>query len=139
MLASHVTRLKSRPIFDSAGLLSDYLRAQLAHERREVVRVLHLDAKLALLSDEIAGIGSIRQAQVHPREIIRRALEIGASAIIPVHNHPSGDPTPSQDDIAFTRRLLGVTRELDLEMPDHLIITPSGWTSLRSLGLMEPS
>lgn len=139
MLASQMTELKEGPVFNSAELLLDYLRARLAHERREVLRVLYLDAKLALLTDEIAGIGSIRQAPAYPREIIRRALEVGAAAIIPVHNHPSGDPSPSQDDIDLTHRLAAITRQLDLEMPDHLIVTQSGWTSLRTLGLLEPS
>lgn len=138
MQASQTAELKTRPVFSSIALLLDYLRGQLGHERREVLRVLYLDARLALLTDEIAGIGSIRQVPAYPREIIRRALEIGAAAVIPVHNHPSGDPTPSPEDIELTHRLAGVARELDLQVPDHLIVTQSGWASLRSLGLMEP-
>ncbi len=137
LLASLTPALRNGPVLDDPTALLSYLRACIGHERRELFRILYLDAKLRLLTDEIAGIGSIRGVTAHPREILRRALEVGAAAIIPVHNHPSGDPSPSRQDVEWTQRLMRVAAELDLAVPDHLIVTAASWSSLRSLGHME--
>jgi DNA repair protein RadC len=92
---------------------------------------------MRLIRDEVVGIGSIAEAPAYPREIIRRAFEVGACGLILVHNHTSGDPAPSRQDVALTRKLVLLGQELDVRVHDHIIVARSGWSSLRSLGLME--
>jgi DNA repair protein RadC len=123
-------------ILGSWDALVDYLRADLAHEPIEHVRVLFLNSKNVLIRDEKMWDGSIDESAVHIREIVRRALDLHATAIIIVHNHPSGDPAPSQQDIRLTRDLADACRHLKVSLHDHVIIGAKGESSLRSMGLM---
>ena len=128
--------LHDRPILSNWQALIDYLHADMAHEPIERVRVLHLDGKNVLIRDELVTEGSIDQAAVYVREIIRRAIDLHASAKILVHNHPSGDPSPSKADIQLTREVAEAARPLGITLHDHLIIGTRGQTSLRSQGLI---
>ena len=125
-----------RPVLASWQALLDYLHADLAHRQTEAVRLLMLNARNVLIRDEIVSEGSVDQAAVYAREIIRRALEHHASALILVHNHPSGDPKPSRDDIQMTRTILDAARLLGIAVHDHVIIGRSGHASFKSLGLL---
>jgi DNA repair protein RadC len=126
---------RSRPILSSWQALLDYLRADMAHEAIERVRVLYLNAKNMLIRNEPLSEGSVDEAAVYIREIIRRALDNGATALIIVHNHPSGDPTPSQQDIRLTRDLIEAARHLKISVHDHVIVGANGHSSMRALGL----
>jgi len=108
----------------------------MAHKPREEFRVLFLNKKNALLFDEVMNEGTVDHAPVYPREVVRRALEVGASAVILVHNHPSGDPTPSAADVAITRRVIDAGKALDIAVHDHLVVGSDGVASLKALGLM---
>lgn len=127
-------RLDDRPLIGSWDALLEYCRAALAHRRVEHVRLLFLDRRNGLIADEDFGHGTVDQAPLYPREILRRALELEASALILVHNHPSGDPSPSAQDIALTRQLRDGARLLSLELHDHLIIGRTGEFSFRAAG-----
>jgi DNA repair protein RadC len=124
-----------RPVLSNWQALLDYLRASLAHETVEHVRVLHLNAKNMLIRDELMSSGTTDQAAVHVREVIRRAINLGSAAIILVHNHPSGDPTPSRADIEITRAIAAAGKPLGVVLHDHLIIGVAGHTSMRAQGL----
>ena len=126
----------SGPIIASSQALLDYLSFDMSYLPSERLRVLFLNAQNRLLADETVSYGSIKEAPLYPREIIRRALETGATALILAHNHPSGDTQPSPGDIAATRRLAGLAGALDLELHDHVIVGRSGTTSLRALGVI---
>lgn len=128
--------LQDRPVLSNWQALTDYLHADMAHEPIERVRVLHLDGKNVLIRDELVTEGSIDQAAVYVREIIRRAIDLHASGMILVHNHPSGDPSPSKADIQLTREVAEAARPLGITLHDHLIIGTRGQTSLRSQGLI---
>ncbi len=128
--------LQDRPILSNWQALTDYLHADMAHQPIERVRVLHLDGKNVLIRDELVTEGSIDQAAVYVREIIRRAIDLHASGMILVHNHPSGDPSPSKADIQLTREVAEAARPLGITVHDHLIIGTRGQTSLRSQGLI---
>lgn len=128
--------VRDRPVLGSWTALLDYLRADMAGEAIERVRVLFLDTKNVLIRDEPMWEGSVDEAAVHIREIMRRALDYHASAIIVVHNHPSGDPSPSQQDIRLTRELVEAGRHLKVAVHDHVIIGAKGHSSLRAMGLM---
>ncbi len=125
-----------KPVLASWQSLIDYLRADMGHITIERVRVLHLNAKNMLIRDEIISEGSIDQATVHVREVIRRAIDLGSSAIILVHNHPSGDPAPSRADIALTRDIIDAGKRLNVAVHDHVIIAANGYSSMRALGLI---
>jgi DNA repair protein RadC len=127
---------RTRPVLSSWQALSDYLHADMAHRTTERVRVLHLDSKNRLIRDDLVSEGSIDEAAVYTREIIRRALDLGSAALILVHNHPSGDPTPSRADIALTRDILEAGKRLNIQLHDHLIIGKDGHSSMRSQGLI---
>jgi DNA repair protein RadC len=116
--------------------LLDYLRADMAHHAIERFRVLHLNTKNMLVRDEVMSEGSIDQAAVYVREVIRRALEIGSAAIILVHNHPSGDPAASRADIDITRTIAEAGKRLGIAVHDHIIMGAGGHTSLRARGLI---
>jgi DNA repair protein RadC len=137
MLHSLRAELLRGPVLEKGQALIDYLMAGLAQQPREVLRALYLDARMRLIRDEVVGIGSIAEAPAYPREILRRAFEVGAAALILVHNHTSGDPMPSGQDVALTRKLMALGAALDVRVQDHIIVARSGWTSLRALGLME--
>lgn len=134
----HVLRAEALdgPILSSSQALTDYLFADMAHLPAEQLRVLFLNSKNRLLRDEVVTEGSINETKVYPREIMRRALELGATALILVHNHPSGDPQPSKGDIEATSRVVAAARPFEIVVHDHVIIARSGWSSFRSLGLM---
>ncbi len=114
----------------------DYCRTAMAFLDREEFRVLFLDKKNQLIADEVQGIGTVDHAPVYPREIIRRALELSASALILVHNHPSGDPQPSADDIQITHQIIAVGKPLKVIVHDHLIIGKHGHVSLKGMRLI---
>jgi DNA repair protein RadC len=128
--------LQAQPIISSWAALLSYVRQQLQHEPREQFRVLFLDRKNQLIADEMMGQGTVDHAPVYPREIARRALELSASALILVHNHPSGDPTPSRTDIDMTREIIDALAPLDIIVHDHLIAARQGVTSFKSPGLI---
>lgn len=128
--------IREKPILSNWQALIDYLHADMAHEPIERVRLLHLDSKNVLIRDEIVTEGSIDQAAIYVREIIRRAIDLHASGLILVHNHPSGDPSPSKADIRLTREVAEAARPLNIAVHDHLIIGTKGQTSLRSQGLI---
>ncbi len=128
--------IEDKPVLASWQALLDYLRADMAYISIERVRVLYVNAKNALIRDEVASEGSIDEAAVHVREIIRRAMDLGAAGMILVHNHPSGDPKPSRADIQLTRDIVEAGRRLKIAVHDHVIIGTEGHASLRALGLM---
>lgn len=138
--ASSLRLLKSavdnRPVLASWQALLDYLHADLAHRPTEAVRLLLLNARNVLIRDELVSEGSVDQAPVYAREVIRRALEHHASSIILVHNHPSGDPQPSRDDIQMTKAIAQAGRLLGIAIHDHVIIGRNGHSSFKALGLL---
>lgn len=126
----------ARPVLANWQALLDYLRADMVHHAIERFRVLHLDTKNMLIRDEVMSQGTIDQAAVHVREVIRRALDIGSAAIILVHNHPSGDPSPSRADIDVTRAIAEAGKRMGIAVHDHLIMGVNGHVSLRAQGLI---
>ena len=116
--------------------LIDYCYIAMAREKREQFRVLFLDKKNVLITDEVQQTGTVDHTPVYPREIIKRALELDASAVIVVHNHPSGDPTPSREDIDMTKEIREAGERLGIVLHDHLIIGRKGHASFKSLGLL---
>jgi DNA repair protein RadC len=130
------TRMEGRPILSSWDALGDYLQAAMAHSSVEEVRVLFLNAKTMLLANEAMWRGSVDEASVHVREVISRAIQLGATAIIIVHNHPSGDPSPSQQDIRLTKDLIEAGRHMKVTIHDHVIVGSQGRSSLKALGLI---
>lgn len=124
-----------RPILNSATRLNDYLRATLGHAREEHFRILFLNRKNELIADEIQQKGTVDHTPAYPREVMRRAFELGATAIILCHNHPSGDPAPSQADIDMTRAIAEAGRHFSILLHDHVIVSRNGCASLRALGL----
>lgn len=122
------------PLLSNANALVAYLRMQLANLPHEEVHALYLDVRNRLIRDEMVARGTIGFAPCQPRDIIRRALELGASSIVLAHNHPSGDPKPSRQDIDTTRLLANAANALDIRLLDHLIIARSGVVSLHALG-----
>ena len=130
------TELLNKPALSSWGALVDYCTAAMARSPREEFRILFLDRKNILIADEVLARGTIDHTPVYPREIVKRALELGASAIILVHNHPSGDPTPSRADIDMTRDVANAAKALNISVHDHLVVGRSGHASFKSLGLI---
>lgn len=133
MARSEVTQ---KPVLSSWHSLIDYLSIDMAHLTVERVRVLYLDTKNRLIDDHHVGDGSIDEASIHPREVIRRALDVGASALILVHNHPSGNPEPSRADIQITKKIAEAGHLLGVMVHDHVIIGREGHVSLRAKGLI---
>ena len=125
-----------RPVSSSWTALLAYVRLALQHEPREQFRVLYLDKKNQLILDEVQNRGTVDHAPVSPREVVRRGLEVSAAAMILVHNHPSGDPTPSRADIDMTKQIVQAAKSLSVEVHDHLIVGREGVTSFKQLGLM---
>lgn len=126
----------ARPIIGGWQPLLDYLHAAQAHGINEQVRVLYLNSKNILIRDEVLSDGTINEAVVHVREVIRRALELGAAGLILVHNHPSGDSTPSRADIALTNQIVAAAKLMEIAVHDHVIVGHAGHTSMRAAGLM---
>jgi DNA repair protein RadC len=130
------SRVEDQPVLSSWDALCDYLHAAMAHSRVEEVRILFLNAKNRLIANEALWQGSVDEASVHVREVIARAIALGATAVIIVHNHPSGDPTPSQQDIRLTRDLVEAGRHMKVTVHDHVIVGAQGRTSMRAMGLI---
>ena len=131
------TELMERPVINSWERLVDYCRVNLAHLPRERLHLLFLDRKNALIAGETQGVGTVDHAPIYPREVARRALELNATAVIMVHNHPSGDPAPSSADIEATRKVAEALKAIGVTLHDHLIVGRTGHASLKSQGLME--
>jgi len=129
-------QLDERPILSNWQALLDYLRADMAHRGEERVRVLHLNSRNMLIRDENMGDGSVDQAAIYTREVIRRAIDLKSSAIILVHNHPSGAPDPSKQDIDVTRQIAEAGKRLGIAVHDHIIIGADGHSSMRAMGLL---
>lgn len=127
---------RDKPLLSSWDALLDWLRADMGPIDVERVRILYLNARNMLIRDEVASEGSIDQSAIYVREVIRRALELGASALILVHNHPSGSPEPSKQDIAITRDIAAAAARLGIALHDHIIIGGSDYRSFRALGLL---
>jgi DNA repair protein RadC len=128
--------VRKRTVISSWTALLAYVRVALADQPREQFRVLFLDKKNQLIADEVMNEGTVDHAPVYPREVMRRALELSASSLILVHNHPSGDPTPSQPDIDMTRQIAEAGRALRITLHDHLVVGRDGVASFKALGLM---
>ncbi len=130
------TRVEAKPILSSWDALGDYLHAAMGHKGVEEVRILFLNAKNMLIANEALWQGSVDEASVHVREVIARAIALGATALIIVHNHPSGDPTPSQQDIRLTRDLIDAGRHMKVTVHDHVIVGANGRSSMKAMGLI---
>ncbi len=133
MARSEITQ---KPLLSSWQMLIDYLAIDMAHLTVERVRILYLDSKNRLIDDHHLGDGSIDEAAIHPREVIRRAMDVGAAALILVHNHPSGSPEPSKADIQITRKIAEAGHLLGVTVHDHVIVGREGHVSLRAKGLI---
>lgn len=125
-----------RPVLASWQRLLDYLHAAMAHEKKEHFRLLFLNKKNELIADEVQQSGTVDHTPAYPREIMKRALEVGATALILVHNHPSGDASPSKADIEMTKQILAAAAPFNIMVHDHLIVSRTGTVSFKSLGLM---
>lgn len=123
-----------KPILGSWDKLVSYLKTAMANESRERFHILFLNAKNILIADEVQQVGTVNHTPVYPREVIKRALELGATALILVHNHPSGDPTPSAADIEMTNEVAAAGEKLDIVLHDHIIISKNGHSSFRDMG-----
>ena len=128
--------VKKRLPMGSWSAVIDYCRTSMAFEGRERFRILFLDKKNGLIADEVQGSGTVDHTPVYPREVIRRALELSATAVILVHNHPSGDPTPSTQDIKMTQDIIAIAKSLGVAVHDHIIVGRDGHASLRGLRLI---
>lgn len=128
--------IREKPVLAGWQKLIDYCHTAMAHEKREHFRVLFLNKKNQLIADEVQQVGTVDHVPVYPREVVKHALDLGATAIILVHNHPSGDPAPSDGDITMTRELVKAAKAMDVTVHDHIIIGKSGHTSFKALGLM---
>jgi len=125
-----------RPVLSSWASVIDYCRTAMAFMDREQFRLLFLDKRNALIADEVQQSGTVDHTPVYPREVVKRALELSASALILVHNHPSGDPTPSSADIKMTREIIDVAKPLGITVHDHIIVGREGHASLKGLRLI---
>ncbi|MCL5778352.1 DNA repair protein RadC [Limibaculum sp. FT325] len=130
------SRVLHRPVITSWGQLMDYCKTAMAHRETEQFRILFLDRKNVLIADEEQARGTVDHVPVYPREVVKRALELNASALILVHNHPSGDPTPSQADIDMTRQIERAAKAVGLVIHDHVVVGKQADASFRSLGLL---
>jgi DNA repair protein RadC len=129
-------QITGRTVISSWSALLDYLRASLQHASTEEFRVLFLDKKNRLVKDEFQAAGTVDHAPVYPREVVKRAIALDASALILVHNHPSGDPTPSNADIEMTRRVIDAGKPFDIVVHDHIVVGRERTASFKALGLL---
>ncbi|WP_249278142.1 RadC family protein [Thalassospira xiamenensis] len=129
-------RAMELPVLASWEQLIDYCRVRLGHRKTEELHLLFLDRKNRLIADECHQTGTVDHTPVYPREVIKRALELHASAIILVHNHPSGDATPSRGDIDMTRKIVEAAKAMEIIIHDHIIISQAGYNSFKTLGLI---
>lgn len=128
--------IAQRPVLSSWNAVLDYCRTAMAFAEKEQFRVLFLDKKNALIADEVQQTGTVDHTPVYPREVVKRALELSATAIILVHNHPSGDPAPSGADIDMTRQLADIASPLGIALHDHIIVGRGGHASLKAMKLI---
>ena len=128
--------VKRRPVLSSWSSVIDYCRAAMAFADKEQFRILFLDKRNQLIADELQQIGTVDHTPVYPREVVKRALELSATAVILVHNHPSGDPTPSRADIQMTQAIVEIARPLGISVHDHLIVGKEGHASFKGLKLI---
>jgi len=128
--------LRRRPVLSSWSSVLDYCRGTMAFAEKEQFRILFLDKRNQLIADETQQVGTVDHTPVYPREVVKRALELSATAIILVHNHPSGDPTPSRADVQMTQSIVEVARPLGISVHDHIIVGKEGHTSLKGLKLI---
>jgi DNA repair protein RadC len=128
--------IKARLALSSSSEVLDYLRMSQGFDAREQFRVLFLDKKNSLIADEVLGRGTVDHTPVYVREVVKRALELSATAIILVHNHPSGDPTPSRADIDMTKLIIDAARPLGVAIHDHIIVGRNGHASFKALRLI---
>lgn len=129
-------KIAKRPILSTEPAVLDYLRISMAFEPVERLRVLFLNASNELIADELHGVGSVSAVHVFPREIVKRSLEVGATALVLAHNHPSGNPAPSRADIELTRLIVEAAHVLGIAIHDHLVIARRGWVSFRREGYL---
>jgi DNA repair protein RadC len=136
--ASRVAKgqLKQRTMLSSWAVVIDYCRTTMAFADKEQFRILFLDKRNQLIADELQQVGTVDHTPVYPREVVKRALELSATAIILVHNHPSGDPTPSQADIQMTKSIAEIAKPLGISIHDHIIVGKNGHASLKGLRLI---
>jgi DNA repair protein RadC len=136
--ASRLARgqLRKRPVLSSWSGVIDYCRTAMAYEDKEQFRLLFLDKRNQLIADEVQQIGTVDHTPVYPREVVKRALELSATALILVHNHPSGDPTPSHADIQMTQSVIDVAKPLGIAVHDHIIVGKEGHVSFKGLKLI---
>jgi DNA repair protein RadC len=125
-----------RPLLSSWSAVIDFCRTAMAFAEKESFRILFLDKRNALIADEVQQTGTVDHTPVYPREVVKRALELSATALILVHNHPSGDPTPSSADIKMTRDLAEIAKPLGIQLHDHIIVGKDGHASFRGLQLI---
>lgn len=130
------TGVQDQPVLSSWQALIEYLTIDMAHLRHERVRVLYLDTRNRLVLDDLLTDGSLDEAAIHPREVVKKALDVGAAALILVHNHPSGSPEPSRADVQITNRIAEAGRLLGITVHDHVIIGKEGHVSLKARGLV---
>ena len=128
--------VKDRPVISNWAALLNYVSTKIKHEKTEQARVLYLDRKNKLIADELAGRGTVDHAPIYPREIAKRALELSASAVILVHNHPSGDPTPSRADVELTRDIERALAPFEIKVHDHLVVGARETVSMKAKGLI---
>jgi len=128
--------IRKRPLLSSWEKVVEYCRSAMAFEKCEEFRILFLDNRNRLMADEVQGRGTTNHTPVYVREVVKRALELSATSIILVHNHPSGDPTPSRADIEMTKQIIEAAARLDISVHDHLIVGRDGHLSLRAAGLV---
>ncbi len=126
----------ARTVVKSWTQLMEYLRLSIGHNQNEVFRILFLNGKLELISDEQQQKGTINHTPIYPREVVKRALELGASSIILVHNHPSGDVNPSKDDVEVTKMIISIAKPLGIAVHDHVIIGSKDYFSFKSKGII---
>ncbi len=137
-IVSRVLRkeIETGPVFPSTQALIDYLFGTMAHIRQECFHVLYLDGRNGLIGEEKLSQGTVNAVTIYPREVLRKALSLDASALILVHNHPCGSPQPSPADIDLTRKLASAAQQFDLSLLDHIVVARSGWLSFKAEGLL---
>ena len=136
--ASRLARgqMQKRPILSSWSSVIDYCRTAMAYADKEQFRLLFLDKRNQLIADEVQQVGTVDHTPVYPREVVKRALELSATALILVHNHPSGDPTPSRADIQMTQAIIDAAKPLGISVHDHIIVGKEGHASFKGLKLI---
>jgi len=128
--------MKKRPVLSSWSAVLDYCRTTMAFADKELFSIIFLDKRNQVIADEIQQQGTVDHTPVYPREVVKRALELSATAIILVHNHPSGDPTPSRADIQMTQSIVEIAKPLGISVHDHIIVGKEGHVSLKGLKLI---